>query len=616
MGLERLVKRIRDNDVVLWAGAGYSLYANIPSVKVLTEKIKEECSEEERQYLNNINSLSELCSVFVDMRNGSKNDLYQILNKAFRIEPESKWVHGLLTEIPQINTIVTTNYDKMFEKAYQDDLDVVVLNEQVPLISKNNVLYKIHGDLDFPKSIVITNEDYTNFFRNQDTPIWNKIKSLFAEKTIVFVGYSLADQNIDYLYDNIMSTLEGFQKESFLVAPNLPQYLINRLTKKKITYINLTGEKFTKYIHEEIKKNLLIDIQNGKVESQAGLKILTKYNLLAKFESSSEGLHLKSVGTSDNEKKMKLNIKFEGINFFEQMKKSPFNEFEIQGENIKSIRSHFEGINLPSEGKLITLKVIPKPIYETEVDLYFKEEGYELLNVNWELFGGYHDDLVIRLKHEMIKFEINFNELKLDFNIGKIKSIKYLKEIFNFLETLMLGKSILTVFFKDRNEEVDDFVRFREEDNAEMLEEIRLNLKYVEKLIEIQRKYKIMFKDFYFSLDKESIEIIDIIWSDLKHEKITIDSLNVSMESWEVDFIREYIEVENTFILESKKELPSLKIFNQTIEINKNICLFCDDVYVSNSTEVLEKINAGEKCINVILKSKAKEIYTYLENRD
>lgn len=226
MGLERLVKRIRDNDVVLWAGAGYSLYANIPSVKVLIEKIKEECSEEERPYLNNINSLSELCSVFVDMRNGSKNELYKILNKVFKFEPESKWIHELLTEIPQINTIVTTNYDKMFEKAYQDDLDRVVLNEHVPLVSKNKVLYKIHGDLDFPNSIVITNEDYTNFFRNQDTPIWNKIKSLFAEKTIVFVGYSLADQNIDYLYDNIMGTLEGFQKESFLVAPNLPQYLI------------------------------------------------------------------------------------------------------------------------------------------------------------------------------------------------------------------------------------------------------------------------------------------------------------------------------------------------------------------------------------------------------
>ena len=288
MNMERVIQKVRENDVVLWIGSGYSLYAGMPTVGNLKELIMGVCSEEERGYLEKISSLHEFSSTFVNMRGGSENDLYKILRKAFKVVPKDTWVHDLLKEIPQLSTIVTTNYDKLIEGSYGNELDGVITNEHVPLITKNNVLYKIHGDIDLPQTMVVTSEDYTNFFRNQDTPLWNKIKTLFAENTIVFVGYSLADQNVDYLFENVTSQLGGIQKEAFLIAPNLPSFMIKKLTQKNIAYINMTGEEFTKTLHEEIKSKLLIDIQNNRVDSQIGLKILEKYKLKPKFEASTD----------------------------------------------------------------------------------------------------------------------------------------------------------------------------------------------------------------------------------------------------------------------------------------------------------------------------------------
>lgn len=254
MSFERVVEKVRDNDVVLWVGAGFSLYAGMPSAKTLRELIISNCTEEEKDYFEN-QPLSEVASIFVDLRNGSRNELHKILQSVIDIEPKSLWAHQLIVEIPQIDLIVTTNYDKLFEEAYGRDISTIISDSQLPLATKRTNLYKIHGDINVPESIVLTSTDYTNFFRNHDKPLWNKIKTLLAEKTIIFLGYSLSDQNIDFLFENVINDIGSFQKEPYLVAPNLPKHILHRLTQKKINYIDMTGEEFIEKIHEEVKKN-------------------------------------------------------------------------------------------------------------------------------------------------------------------------------------------------------------------------------------------------------------------------------------------------------------------------------------------------------------------------
>ncbi|WP_071458456.1 SIR2 family NAD-dependent protein deacylase [Bacillus massilinigeriensis] len=254
MSFERLVERVRGNDVVLWVGAGFSLYAGMPSANTLRDLIIDSCTEDEKIFFEN-KSLGEVANTFVELRNGSRNELHKLLQDVIDIEPTSIWSHQLIAEIPQIDLIVTTNYDKLFEEAYGRDISPIITDIHLPLATKRTKLFKIHGDINIPESIVITSSDYTDFFRNQDKPLWNKIKTLIAEKTVIFLGYSLSDQNINYLFENVISDMGSFQKEPYLIAPKLPSHTKNRLTQKGIHYIDMNGEEFTEKLHSEVKKN-------------------------------------------------------------------------------------------------------------------------------------------------------------------------------------------------------------------------------------------------------------------------------------------------------------------------------------------------------------------------
>ncbi|MFE4123982.1 SIR2 family protein [Priestia sp. YIM B13486] len=284
MSLERLINRIKNNEVILWAGSGFSSYAGMPSVKEIKEEILNLCNEEEKEYLQGISDLSDISGNFVEMRNNSRNDLNRILTKLIDIDPNSIKIHKLLTEIPQIDTIVTTNYDTLFEEAYGRDLSPIIQNSNIPYTGDKKIkLYKIHGDIKQLDTIVITKDDYTNFFRKSDEPIWNKIKSLLSEKTILFVGYSLSDQNIDYLLDNVVANLGNNINESFLVTPDLPKHKVSKLLQKKVEYIPMTGEELVETIHTEIKEreNNSLDAAKTDVNSEkSAIKQLMEISIL------------------------------------------------------------------------------------------------------------------------------------------------------------------------------------------------------------------------------------------------------------------------------------------------------------------------------------------------
>jgi hypothetical protein len=97
--------------------------------------------------------------------------------------------------------ILTTNYDEMIEKAYNSvvgshSIDTYVGQEG---FLRENVgyaeLYKIHGSCLTPSSIVITKEDYKLFQKNSIL-ISAKIISGLITSPIIFLGYSLTDENV------------------------------------------------------------------------------------------------------------------------------------------------------------------------------------------------------------------------------------------------------------------------------------------------------------------------------------------------------------------------------------------------------------------------------------
>ena len=621
MSLERVIEKIRDNDVVLWVGAGFSLDAGLPSANTLREMIINDCSDEEKVYFEN-QSLSEVASTFVALRNGSRNQLHNILQKSIDITPTSLKSHQLVSEIPQIDIIITTNYDRLFEEAYGREISTIINDSQIPLATKRTQLYKIHGDIQFPESIVLTTNDYTDFFRNHNKPMWNKVKTLLAEKTIVFIGYSISDQNIDFLFENVINDLGSFQKEPYLIAPNLPRHILTRLSQKNVNYINMTGLNFIEAVHKEIKKNLLNDIVSSKIPSDTGLNFLKeKHSMNAVILRSPEGSSISSIGSYDETKKLNLNMKFNTIDFLEIIDKHKFDDFEISGEYIDSIKSNFEGIQIPSNGKIKSLKIIPQAQKKFDIDLYFKGSDIVLSDLLLEIFHDSKSSL-FKFSHPIITFKFNSEEKLFNFSINKINRLRDLEDVIQFLITLVLGKEQLVIYFKEDNEELD-FIQMNENENIDLKNQFFKLEKIVSTLKSIQRYYQIIFRNFDFNITDETLETLEILDLHMNKDIRSLESITLSTETLVLNkdmmdyetFTEKFIINKNSFAVHFKEKIQKVVLFEQEIEINDHLNTVCHNIHVAESSSYINPLT-NEKYLNLKLKSNSDDNESILQSFD
>lgn len=106
--------------------------------------------------------------------------------------------------------IVTTNYDSFIE-------DLLKKNKVEPTTYIGNEgffddsvgwgeLYKIHGDIKSPSSIIINKNDYDQY-DEKSILISAKILSNMIKRPIIFIGYSLTDRNVKKLLSDFSSQL-------------------------------------------------------------------------------------------------------------------------------------------------------------------------------------------------------------------------------------------------------------------------------------------------------------------------------------------------------------------------------------------------------------------------
>ena len=145
--LERLIKYIRKEDVALFIGSGFSFKAGAPHVCDIIEAILKEGGDDFSRD-NKGKNLRDVTESFVKHCDG-RNDLITLLNKLFCFEHRDNSDQILLTKIPHIKTIFTTNYDTLLEDAYnQSERVVITSNEGSSYYDERKVnIYKVHGDI-------------------------------------------------------------------------------------------------------------------------------------------------------------------------------------------------------------------------------------------------------------------------------------------------------------------------------------------------------------------------------------------------------------------------------------------------------------------------------------
>ncbi len=130
-----------------------------------------------------------------------------ILNNEYKLEIEK------LMQISEksISGVITTNYDSFLEEHFAGFTKYV---GQIQLIFSSiqgiAEIYKIHGSIEEPNSIVINESDYVKFDYNS-AYLAAKLMTIFMEYPIIFIGYSISDTNVQNIIRSIVNCLDEGQ---------------------------------------------------------------------------------------------------------------------------------------------------------------------------------------------------------------------------------------------------------------------------------------------------------------------------------------------------------------------------------------------------------------------
>ncbi len=128
--------------------------------------------------------------------------------------------HKILARLP-ISTYWTTNYDRMIETALEAAGKVVDVKHSVAQLrttvkGRQALVFKMHGDAGDPDHAVLTKDDYEGYFRDRE-PFVTALSGDLVSKTILFVGFSFSDPNIDYVMSRVRVVLRHQPKQHYCI---------------------------------------------------------------------------------------------------------------------------------------------------------------------------------------------------------------------------------------------------------------------------------------------------------------------------------------------------------------------------------------------------------------
>jgi hypothetical protein len=215
-----LYNQIMNSEVVIFAGAGIST----ESRNILPITFYEDI-ERELNIVNSKLSFPKLMDEYCKQPDGRRRLIQRIqsrfddIDSFSTLERGATSFHKALSTLYPIKTIITTNWDLYFERyckaiSFITDEDMAFWNE-----TKRSVL-KIHGSISNYGTIIATTADYIQTEKNLHKGLLgSKLKSILAEKNIIFIGYSYSDTDFQEIYSFVNNSLGKFSKQSYVVTP-------------------------------------------------------------------------------------------------------------------------------------------------------------------------------------------------------------------------------------------------------------------------------------------------------------------------------------------------------------------------------------------------------------
>jgi glutaredoxin-related protein len=189
-------------------------------------------------------------------------------------DDEKGYVHLTMMNMG-VPAIYTTNQDNVMEKAFEKygrKHRIIVQLKDFSEVKLSELLYiKFHGDLKNPESIVFTKEDYKKRMSDPLNALNIRLRADLLAKSLLFVGYSFRDINIQEMFAELQEAFYGQLPNSYMIAYRYSNELQSLCDKYGIALIDPMKEipeakshseafeTFLKYMLEEARSKKFED---------------------------------------------------------------------------------------------------------------------------------------------------------------------------------------------------------------------------------------------------------------------------------------------------------------------------------------------------------------------
>ncbi len=216
---EEVVTAAREGHLTIFAGAGVSTESQSVLPITLYDEVKLELGD-----VSDDLTFSQLMSRYWAQPDGPTRLLQKIKHRITHIRtyPElyrsACEFHRELATIPQLKNIITTNWDDLFEQECAATPFVVAQDFVFWRLPERKV-FKIHGSVNNYSSIVATQEQYDHCYQELSQGlIGSNLKMLLATQVVVFVGYSLRDDDFQRVLSLLSREMGELLPHAYIVT--------------------------------------------------------------------------------------------------------------------------------------------------------------------------------------------------------------------------------------------------------------------------------------------------------------------------------------------------------------------------------------------------------------
>lgn len=197
---EALAEDAQERQLVLFMGAGVSAGAGVDTWKGLLENlaVEAEFTEAQRELLKTKDLRDQATLIESALPKTSASFKKRVADR-IRERQHYSLTHGLLASLPS-KEAVTTNFDELFEDAVGRSAIAVLPKD--PRKTDGRLLLKLHGSVDRHDDMILTRADYLRMPR-QYGALMGLVQGLLMMRKMVFVGYSLSDEDFHDLLDEV-----------------------------------------------------------------------------------------------------------------------------------------------------------------------------------------------------------------------------------------------------------------------------------------------------------------------------------------------------------------------------------------------------------------------------